>query len=365
MKKNEVAIISDVMMTFGGAETVVMKFMEMYPNADFYTLFISCGALKKIESKFPNIKVRTSIFQRLINGDNVSKYISIIKLLSWVYWEYLDLSQYKLIISSSHSFMSKNVKKGKGAKHLSYIHTPPRYLYEEYNEIGWIKDKPWSFLFWPWKKLLQFVDKRGSKRPDILIANSQNVAKRINKYYGREAVVVYPPVEVKGVNKTHKKGSYFVCLSRLVKQKGIDLAVNTCTKNNFPLIVIGKGDELNNLRDIAGSNVEFVESCDDNNKFKILSGAKALIYPSRDEDFGIVPVEALKMGVPVIAFNSGGVKETVFEGKNGIFFDKYCEDMLAQAIKKFEKMNISEKECKKSVRQYSSYRFMKEIRNLI
>jgi glycosyltransferase involved in cell wall biosynthesis len=143
------------------------------------------------------------------------------------------------------------------------------------------------------------------------------------------------------------------------------LAVNTCTKNNFPLIVIGKGDELNNLRDIAGSNVEFVESCDDNNKFKILSGAKALIYPSRDEDFGIVPVEALKMGVPVIAFNSGGVKETVFEGKNGIFFDKYCEDMLAQAIKKFEKMNISEKECKKSVRQYSSYRFMKEIRNLI
>lgn len=366
MKRKKVAIISDVMMSIGGAEVVVMKLMEMYPRADFYTLFISPRALRRIEESFPEITIRTSIFQRIIRGDNISKYISIIKLISWIYWEYLDLSRYDLILSSSHSFMSKNVKRRKGAKHLSYVHTPPRYLYEEFNEIGWIKRKPWSLFFWPWKKLLRYIDGIGAKRPDIIMANSVNVAKRIKKYYGREAVVVYPPIgKIFGVSKGIKRGNYFVCLSRLVRQKGIDLAVSTCSFYKVPLIVVGKGGEMGRLRKMADTCVEFVEECDDKLKFEILAGAKALIYTSKEEDFGIVPIEALKLGTPVIAYMSGGVVESVVDGENGVLFREFNKDSLYEAIKKINKKNINRHICISSVRKFSDEIFEKRVKSLV
>lgn len=366
MKRKKIAIVSDVMMSIGGAEMVVMKLMEMYPAADFYTLFISPKALKGIEERFPKINVRTSIFQRIIKGDNVSKYVSIIKLISWMYWELLDLSRYDLVISSSHSFMSKNVKKGKGAKHLSYIHTPPRYLYDEFNEIGWIKTKPWSLFFWPWKKILRYVDWMGAKRPDVMMANSVNVAKRIEKYYGRVAVVVYPPVGGNfGVRKGSKKDNYFVCLSRLVRQKGIDLAVSTCSFYKIPLIVVGKGGEISRLRNMADTCVEFVEECDDKLKFKILANAKALIYTSKEEDFGMVPIEALKLGTPVIAYMSGGVVESVVDGVNGILYKEFNKVSLYEAIKKFNKKKISRQTCISSVRKFSDKVFEKKIRDYV
>ncbi|MFA5025603.1 MAG: glycosyltransferase [Candidatus Shapirobacteria bacterium] len=365
MKTKKVAIVSDIMMTFGGAEVVVLKLMEMYPNADFYTLFISPGALKKIEGNFPKIRVRTSIFQRLIRGDKISKYISIVKIFSWMYWEWLDLNEYDLILSSSHSYMSKNVKRKKEAKHLSYVHTPPRYLYDEFNEIFWIKNKPWSWFFWPLKKWLRYIDKKGSKRADIMVANSENVAKRIKKYYQREVVVVYPPVEVLVDKKIIKKGEYYVCLSRLVRQKGIELAVDTCSKYKISLLVIGRGDELQRLRKMAGPSVEFIEKCDDRQKIEILSGAKALIYTSKEEDFGMVPVEALKVGTPVIAYASGGVMETVKDKKNGVLFYKFNQNSLLTAIKLLDKLHINRQSCIDSVRKYSDKNFKAQINNLI
>lgn len=365
MKQRKVAIVSDLMMTWGGAEVVVMELMKIFPEANFYTLFISPEARKKIEEKFPKVKVRTSIFQCLIKGDKVSKYISIIKLFSWIYWEFLDLKQYNLIISSSHSYMAKNVKKGREARHLAYVHTPPRYLYEEFNEIGWIRKKPWSWCFWPLKKILRYIDKKGSMRADVMIANSKNVASRIKKYYQRKAEIVYPPVKVEIPKNTIRKGRYYVCLSRLVRQKGVDLAIRTCTDNKIPLVVIGSGGELKNLKKMAGLSVKFVENCEDDQKFKILAGAKALIYTSREEDFGIVPVESLKMGVPVIAYDSGGVRETVIQGKNGVFFNKFDENNLWRAMKLLESLNISAKACIESTSKFSSEHFQKQINNLI
>ncbi len=365
MKRRRVAIVSDIMMNLGGAEVVVTKMLEMFPEADLYTLFICPGALKKIEEKFFQVRVRTSNFQRLIRSDKVSKYISIIKIFSWIYWEFLDLRDYDLVLSSSHSFMSKNVKKSKGAKHLAYVHTPPRYLYDEFNEIAWIKEKPWKWLFWPMRKFLIYVDKKGAKRADILIANSKNVAKRIKKYYGREAVVIYPPVEVERVDSKSDRKEYYVCLSRLVKQKGIELAVRTCTKYKKKLMVVGKGGELPRLKRIAGATVEFMEECNDKEKAMVLSGAKALIYTSKDEDFGIVPVEALKLGTPVIAFDSGGVKESVIDGKNGILFEKFNDKSLLSAMKSLDKLKIGKKECIESAEAYSVKNFKKQINKLI
>lgn len=365
MRRRKVAIVSDVMMSLGGAEMVVMELLKIFPKADFYTLFICPKARKKIEDAYPKVRIKTSVFQWLIWGDIISKYISIIKIFSWIYWEFLNLNDYDLIISSSHSYMAKNVKKKSGVKHLSYVHTPPRYLYDEFSEIVWIKKIPGKWLFWPIASLLKYVDKRGSIRPDVMIANSKNVADRIKKYYGREAQIIYPPVKVDFSKKNIKRGDYFVCLSRLVLQKGIDLAVKVCTENKIPLIVIGNGDELGNLKKMAGPGIKFMEKCDDNKKFEILSEARALIYTSKEEDFGIVPVEALKLGTPVIAYNSGGVRETVLHKKNGVLFENFNEDSLMKAIKLYKTLEINKNFCIESVKKYSAKNFERQIKDLI
>ena len=198
----------------------------------------------------------------------------------------------------------------------------------------------------------------------MIVVNSENVKARIKKYYDREAVVVYPPVEIVTVKNVGRKG-YYVCLSRLAKQKGIDLAVKVCSKNKLPLVVVGDGDELGYLKKISGPTVKFIGNCDEEKKFEILSRAKALIYSSREEDFGIVPVEALKTGTPVIAYNSGGVRETVFDGKNGVMFNDYSEESLLEAIGRFNGIKISAEECKESVEKFSSQNFREQIMNLI
>jgi len=363
--KHKVAIVADVVMEYGGAEKVTESLLKMFPKADLYTLFIVPAARKKISDKFPRVTIHTSPFQAFIKTNRVSRYISVIKIISWIYWELLNLKKYNLIISSSHSFMSKNVKKGEKAFHLSYIHTPPRYLHNEFSEIRIIKKFPLNILLWPILKVLKWIDRKGATRPDIIVVNSKNVRQRVKDYYKSNAVIVYPPVEVKVPKKMDKKKRYYVCLSRLVKQKGISLAVETCTNNQLPLVVIGDGDELKTLTKKAGPGVNFINKCNDNQKFKIISQARALIYTSKEEDFGIVPVEALKLGIPVIAYASGGVKESVIHKKNGVFFTNFDQENLLEAIKLFESLNITKKECIESVKKYSFNTFSNQITNLI
>lgn len=366
MKRKKIAIVSDVLMEYGGAEKVVESFLKIFPEVDLYTLFIVPNARKRIEKTYPKVKIHTSIYQRLIRKNKISKYISIIKIFSWTYWEFLDLKKYDYIISSSHSFMSKNVKKGNNSFHLSYVHTPPRYLYDEFNELNWLKNVPWRWLFWPIKMALRNVDKKGAENPDVLVANSNNVKERIKKYYNRESVTVYPAVEVdqiKGKMRTNKK--YYVCLSRLVKQKGIDLAVKTMTRLGLSLKIVGNGDELINLKKIAGSKIKFIKECSDRRKIKILSGAKALIYTSKEEDFGIVPVEAMAVGVPVIAYKSGGVKETIIDGKTGLYFDNFTEESLIKTIALFEKKHFKISVCKKQANKFRENIFRRKILSII
>lgn len=367
MKVKKVAIISDVLIEYGGAEKVVESFLKMFPEADLYTLFIVPNARKRIEENYPKITIHTSVFQWLIRKNQISKYISIIKVFSWIYWEFLDLKKYDFVISSSHSFMSKNVKKGTNSFHLSYVQTPPRYLYNEFNELSWLKKIPWSWLFWPIKLVLRNIDKKGAGGPDVLVANSNNVKDRIKKYYGRESVVVYPGVEVGKIKIKSKivKNDYYVCLSRLVKQKGINLAVNTFTKLRLPLKIVGNGDELIYLKKIAGSTIKFIENCSDDKKMKVLRGAKALVYTSKEEDFGIVPVEAMAVGVPVIAYRSGGVRETIIEGVTGLFFNDFTVESLTGAIHLFEKRHFKISDCKKQAKKFREEIFRKKIIGII
>jgi len=356
LKSQKVVLVSDTV-SGGGAEKVLMTFLSMFPKSDLYTLYIFPEARKRINKQFPKVKINTSLFQFLINKNKVSKYISIIKLFSWIYWECLDLKKYDLIISSSHSYMAKNVKRGVGSKHLSYIHTPPRFLYDEYCEINLAKKIP---LGW-----LRLIDKNGSKRPDVIVVNSENVKKRVKKYYNRDAKVVYPPVETDFENKRDIKKNYYICLSRLVKQKGIDLAVDFCTKYNLPLYVVGDGDEYYFLKKRAGESVKFIRKCNDRKKMQLLAQAKALIYPSIEEDFGIVPVEAMSVGTPVIGFASGGVKETIENGVTGVLFYKHSMKSLKEAIKKFDSLIWDKDICCQKAKKFSEDVFVDKIKEII
>ncbi len=365
MLSDKVAIVSDVTMEYGGAEKVVDCFLEMFPEADLYTLLMAPAAMERIRVKYPKVKIKTSIFQKLVRSNTISKYISVIKILSWIYWELLDLKEYGTIIASSHSYMSKNIRRRGKSVFLAYIHTPPRYLYDEFSEINWIRSGIGKYLFWPVKEILRAIDKNGSRRPDILVANSKNVQNRIKKYYRRKAEIVYPPVDVRKSRKAVARKDYYVCLSRLVKQKGIDLAVKVCSSEGYKLMIIGDGDERRRLQDISGRSVVFLGKCSEEQKIKVLSEARALIFTSKDEDFGIVPVEALKMGVPVIAYRSGGVVETVFDMKNGFLFSREDENSLKKAIGKERNFYISGETCIKSVQQFSKNNFKKQIKHLL
>jgi glycosyltransferase involved in cell wall biosynthesis len=213
---------------------------------------------------------------------------------------------------------------------------------------------------------LRIVDKRGANRPDVLVANSKNVAKRIESYYGRKSIIIYPPVEVPTFKDKEKKGSeYYVWVSRLVRQKGADLAIGACNNLKKKLVIIGDGDERESLKKVSGKTIEFKGACDDDKKFRIIKGAKALIYTSVDEDFGIVPVEALKLGVPVVAFNSGGVREAVDDGKTGVLYSDYSIEGLSSALLELDKIKINKQNCLNKGSLFGKKIFENKIRELV
>ena len=280
-----VAIVHDLMDRWGGSEGVAMEFLKMFPGSDLYTLMVDDG----IQKRLGRIRVRVAWFAGILRVLPVG-WRAVAKLWAWRYWDSLDLRDYDLIICSSHSYGCLRIRKKKPeALHVAYVHSPPKYLYMEKAEWEWIKKIP----VWGW---LRKIDEVGAKRPDVLVANSAEVRGRIEKYYGRKAIVIYPPVKM--LRRRTGKGKYYLFFSRLTKQKGVELAVRTANKYGFKLVVAGNGPEKRRMIAIAGPNVEFVGVEGMRMAEEILAGARALIYPAIDEDFGIVPVEAMSAGVP-------------------------------------------------------------------
>ena len=332
----------------------------MFPYAHVYTLAIHPEALSNFITAHPTNTLHTSTSQYIPGLFRDGIYISIIKLYSWIYWEFLNLKQFSLIISSSHSFGAKAVNKSKSAFHISYIHTPPKYLYNEYSEWRNIKQFPLSFLLAPILFFLRLIDKLSANKPDVLIANSKEVQKRIQRYYHRNSIVIYPPATTTHiVDKSQKK--YYLFLSRLSKQKGIKLAVDTCTQYNIPLKIVGSGTLLKILKKYAGSTITFYGPCKENEKIKLYRGAKALLYPAIDEDFGITPAEAMSYGTSVIAYNSGGIRETVIPHKTGVLFDDYSINGLKKALDEFATSRFFPRTCQLWSQRFSKGTFRKKL----
>ena len=359
----KVAIVHDYIKEYGGAERVLEEFLRIYPNATVYTTVFLPRFLGPHRKRFSEYKIRTSFLQYI---PFKAKLISPFRLLSPFAFKFFNFSDFDLIIVSQTGAYFPNVVDKEKAKLICYTHTPPRYLYGFATAREWKKNPILRVLGGFANHFLRLLDYYASRNVDYFIANSNEVASRIKKFYRREATVIYPPVKVrfKSTIQAKREGwRYYLCGGRLARAKGIDIVVRAFAKSGKKLKVFGKGfagfDE--ELKSYATSNIEFVGEVTDKEKIALMKGARAFIFASYDEDFGITPVEAMSAGTPVIAYRSGGVQETVIEGETGIFFDENTPKALAEAIAKFEKLELSRSAIIKQAQKFSEDRFSREI----
>ncbi len=358
----KVALVHDWLTGMRGGEKVLEVFCERFPEADLYTLLHVPGSVSPIIESRP---IHTSFIQSLPKA--AQKYRWYLPLMPTAI-ERFDLSGYDLVLSSSHC-VAKGIKTGK-AIHLCYCHTPMRYAWDMYPHY-FNRDRFGPATLFAIERIMPYLrdwDRRTAGRVNRYIANSHYVAKRIERIYGAEAEVIYPPVDTSYYSPRHAGGEgrqfspeapppssapagqpnsgsdpsardYFLIVSAFAPYKRVDLALSLFAKNGLPLKVAGGGEDEARLRSYAAGNIEFLGKVDDATLRDLYRGARAFIFPG-EEDFGITPVEAMACGTPVIAFGRGGALETVAppdaEGTpTGVFFDRQTEDDLADALTRF------------------------------
>ena len=350
-----IAIVHDWLSEFAGADKVLYQLLQIYPDADIYT---SIYDSKKVP-QFAKYKIQTTYLQHLPFS---KKLRSLMIPLMPLAFEQLDLSKYDLVISNSTS-AAKGVITRPNTCHISYCHTPTRYL--------WMSEMDsrasTSALRRRVNKSLKVWDLAASARPDYFIGNSINVKDRIEKFYHRDAEVVYPPADTSFYNPKKeevKKADYYLFVGRFVPYKKADLAIEAFNKLGIELRLIGTGPQEKKLRAMAKENIKFLGRASDKVLYENLKSAKALIFPS-EEDFGIVPVEAFACGTPVIAYGVGGATETVVEGKTGEFFQPQTPEALIEAVKNFNPNKYSFSELRSRAEEFSNDNFQKTFKATI
>jgi glycosyltransferase involved in cell wall biosynthesis len=311
-----------------GGEKTLEAIARLYPEAEIFTLFYDpLGISEELRRR----RIRVSVLNRLPWASHI--YPNLLPLYP-LGCRSLDLRGYDLVISSDASIV-KGVRVDPGTPHICYCHSPPRYLWNMQDvcleHAGALRRLAARALA-PW---LRRWDQRAAQRVTQFVANSQNVRRRIRSYYGREATVIYPPVEPFGSPEGAAPGDHYLFVGQLVPYKRADLAVEAFSQLGRRLLVIGAGPELPRLRRRAGPNVEFLGWQPDEVVRRHLAGCRALVFPG-EEDFGIVPVEAQMAGRPVIAYGAGGALETIVKGATGLFFDSPTAESLMEAIVRFE-----------------------------
>lgn len=358
------AIVHDWFFSLSGAEKVVEAIFSLYPS-EIYSLIVNKANMK--DSLLPLDRIHSSFIQQLPKA--TTKYPRYLPLFPLAI-ESLDLSSADVILSSS-SCVAKNILANSNQLHICYCHTPMRYIWDM--QLDYLKDHKLDqgvkgFLTKLLFHYLRNWDLTHSQRVDHYIANSQTVAKRIYKTYRKDALVIYPPVDIDFFSATEeKKEEFYLTASRLVPYKKIDLIVKVFTQfKNKKLIVIGEGPELDNLKKIATKNIEFLGKVCDLTLRSFMKKAKAFIYTAL-EDFGILPVEAQAAGTPVIAYNKGGCKETVIANKTGILFDEQSEKALIETILSFEKIQDRfDANClKHHAQRFSKQRFLSSYKQAV
>jgi len=359
----KIALVHDYLIQYGGAERVLESFCELFPRAPIYTLVYNKKILGSI---FGKREIRTSFLQKIPFSRSEHHLFPILMPMAV---EQFDLSHYDVIISDSASY-AKGVITGPKTLHICYCHTPMRYAWDDCHKYAKEFYYP-SFI----KKTvplgmnyIRIWDKLAAQRVDYFIANSNLVQKRISKYYKEQSKVIYPPLFLEHFKKSQEKTSadYYLMVGRLVPYKKFDLGIKVFNKLGLPLKIIGDGPQYKKLRRIAKKNVELLGGLESSSKelVDVYQNCKALIYP-QEEDFGLVPLEAMALGKPVIAYKKGGVVETVKEGVTGTFFNKQDELSLKKAIKRFEKMEFNPQVIREHAKSFSKARFKQEILDFV
>lgn len=358
-----IALVHDYLIEYGGAERVLEALHELYPDAPVYTSFINTDSLGIHWQRFQDWQLHETWLTRL---PFYKKLHSPYRLFAPSAFRSLDLSNFDVVISSSNAYYAKAVQVP-GGTHICYCHTPARALYGYATMTDWRQNPFLRFFGALINHYLRVVDFKISQKVDHFITNSHETAKRIQKFYRRGSTVIYPPVDVPETLPKNKKtdSGYFLYVNRLAFAKHPELAVETCTKLGLPLKVVGEGKLRPQLEAMAGETVEFVGAVSDEKLHELYAGARALLYPVEDEDFGIVPVEAMGHGLPVIAHNSGGPKETIINNKTGILFSDLSVRGLSQAIEACMQQKFSATEIHEHALQFRKSVFQKKIDSFV
>lgn len=362
----KIALVHDYINEFGGAERVLKTLTEIYPNAPIYTAFRVKGSTA--EEEIGDKKIIESFLAPLLK---IGKLYSPLRFLIPIIWGSFNLSDYDLVIVSCSWYVTRGFRVGPNTKIVVYCHTPPRWLYGYETSVGFTK-------YWPVKiysavvgHFIRMYDFKTAQQINNWIANSKNVADRIWKFYRKKATVIYPPINIpkQTENNTDNNKDYYLIASRLVGAKGIEEAIQIFSKLGKNLKIVGESHGFSNIsskiKDNNFKNIEFIGRVTDRELNKLYSEAKAFIALARDEDFGMTVVEAQSFGTPVIAFNGGGFKESVIDGKTGILIDEVSENSIRKAIEKIEETKWNKLEIINNAEKFSKENFIKAIKSYI
>ncbi|QFR39651.1 glycosyltransferase family 4 protein [Candidatus Gracilibacteria bacterium 28_42_T64] len=359
LKNKKVAIVCDWIKDWGGAEVVLEQLLEAFPEADIFTSVF----LQQENPIFTGRKITTSFIQKIPFLNKSHKLALTLRPLAF---ESFDLSEYDIVISST-SAESKGVITKPDCLQICYCHTPTRYFWSHYHE--YLSMMEFGMLNFVGKYLmpklvhkLRSWDYCAAQRPDFFIANSRNTKNRIEKYYKREAEVIMPCIDISQFQLQENKEDFYLYVGRCIPYKKFDLLIEAFNKSGKKLVVVTntKNKLQKDLESISGANIEWKLDIPREEIVQLFGKARAFLFPP-EEDFGIVPLEAMACGTPVIAYGKGGALETVVEGKTGIFFRQQTSNSLNKAIENFEEMTFDSKEIRKYAEGFDKEIFKEKI----
>lgn len=331
----------------------------MFPYAPIYTTLYDRALTGGV---FDGREIRTSFLQRLPFSTRRHHWYSPLMPLAI---EQFDTSAFDTVLSVSASF-AKGVLAHPGTRHVCYCLTPPRFLWDDsqrfVQRFGY--PAPISMLTPLALSYLRMWDRQAADRVDQWVAISEHVRRRIEKYYCKESTVVYPPVNVSKFSLGDGPGTYWLMVGRLVAYKNFDIAVRAFNRLGWPLKIVGTGVEEKRLRAMAKSNIEFIGAVTDEQLAALYQGAHAVIFP-QEEDFGIVPLEAMASGRPVVAYRGGGALETIIDRITGVFFDEQTDDALMEAVDRASRLKWLPTVCRGQAERFNIPIFMKKMQAIL
>lgn len=320
----KIALVHDYLTQRGGAERVFELLCKHYPNADIFTSVYDPKRTIELGERL----VRTTVLQ---NIPGAAKYFRTLAPLYFPAFRALDLQDYDLIISSSSSF-AKAVKKRTGARHVCFCHNVTRFLWDTRTYLKEYGDYRYFYpLIETIFQIMRKVDLTYAQEPDLYIANSSVVARRIQENYGKQAIVINYPIDSSNFIFSETKDNFYLASARLIGYKRIDVIIEAFNWLGWPLLIIGDGPERERLESLALKNIKFLGHVSDSERSQLMTKASSVIVAAL-EDYGLVPVEANASGTPVIAYGAGGVLDTQLPGQTGVFFKRQTPDALQSAL---------------------------------